>query len=79
VTKKIDFFWLFFYVLQFLNLESYGYFLGFAKMPEFFMPAPTAPIPATAGTAGNAGTKKRFFLVPKCTEILHEQTFLQIF
>jgi hypothetical protein len=25
------------------------------------MPAPTAPIPATAGTAGSAGTKKRFF------------------
>jgi hypothetical protein len=36
-------------------------YIGFAKMPEFFMPAPTAPIPATAGTAGSAGTKKRFF------------------
>jgi hypothetical protein len=35
--------------------------LGFAKMPEFFMPAPTAPIPATAGSAGSAGTRKTFF------------------
>jgi hypothetical protein len=30
--------------------------LGFAKMPEFFMPAPTAPIFAAAGSAG---TRKR--------------------
>jgi hypothetical protein len=33
--------------------------VGFAKMPEFFMPAPTAPIPATAGSAGSAGTRKK--------------------
>jgi hypothetical protein len=32
--------------------------IEFAKMPEFFMPALAAPIPATAGSAG---TKKRFF------------------
>jgi hypothetical protein len=30
-------------------------------MPEFFMPAPTAPIPATAGSAGSSGTRKRYF------------------
>jgi hypothetical protein len=33
-----------------------GFQIGFAKMPEFFMPAPTAPIFATAGSAG---TRKR--------------------
>jgi hypothetical protein len=42
--------------------------LGFAKMPEFFMPAPTAPIPATAGSAGTAGTRKRFFFGIKIPE-----------
>jgi alcohol dehydrogenase class IV len=47
--------------------KSIAKYVGFAKMPKFLMPAPTASIPATAGTAGSAGTKKRFFLVPKCT------------